>query len=94
VKSGGVQPSTDGCFPLHFDSDAAVDGRRVTALTYLNPEWKPGDGGELVLYPFPVGGVTGLVFLLPLSLSPTVTLGTCREPSGRCFDSIINLTVC
>ena len=42
-----------GCFPLHFDSDAALDGRRVTALTYLNPDWTPGDGGELVLYPFP-----------------------------------------
>lgn len=42
-----------GCFPLHFDSDATVDGRRVTALTYLNPDWAPGDGGELVLYPFP-----------------------------------------
>jgi hypothetical protein len=42
-----------GCFPLHFDSDAALDGRRITALTYLNPDWTPGDGGELVLYPFP-----------------------------------------
>ena len=22
-------------------------------MTYLNPDWTPGDGGELVLYPFP-----------------------------------------
>ena len=43
-----------GCFPLHFDSDASVDGRRVTVLTYLNPDWRDGDGGELVLYPFPL----------------------------------------
>ena len=48
-----LNAGADGCFPLHFDSDAAVDGRRVTALTYLNPDWTPGDGGELVLYPFP-----------------------------------------
>ena len=41
------------CFPLHFDSAAELDGRRVTALTYLNPGWKEGDGGELVVYPFP-----------------------------------------
>ena len=45
-----------GCFPLHFDSDAKVDGRLITALTYLNPEWRDGDGGELVLYPFPLRG--------------------------------------
>jgi Rps23 Pro-64 3,4-dihydroxylase Tpa1-like proline 4-hydroxylase len=38
---------------MHFDSDAAVDGRRVTAILYLNPGWRPGDGGELRLYPFP-----------------------------------------
>ena len=43
-----------GCFPLHFDADALVDGRKITQLTYLNPEWKPGDGGELILYPFPM----------------------------------------
>ena len=41
------------CFPLHFDTDADLDGRRVTALVYLNPEWAAGDGGELMLYPFP-----------------------------------------
>ena len=45
-----------GCFPLHFDSDAKVDGRLITALTYLNPTWRDGDGGELVLYPFPLSG--------------------------------------
>ena len=41
------------CFPLHFDSDGALDSRRLTMLTYLNEDWKVGDGGELVVYPFP-----------------------------------------
>lgn len=42
-----------GCFPMHFDTDAALDTRRVTTIWYLNPSWAPGDGGELRLYPFP-----------------------------------------
>lgn len=25
------------CFPMHFDSDEAVDGRRLSAIFYLNP---------------------------------------------------------
>ena len=40
-----------GCFPCHFDSDAEVDGRRVTAIVYANLDWQPHDGGELRLYP-------------------------------------------
>ena len=39
-----------GCFPLHFDSDARVDGRRVTVLTYLNPDWRDGDGGGVLIH--------------------------------------------
>jgi hypothetical protein len=27
---------------MHFDSDAAVDGRRVTAIIYVNDDWVPG----------------------------------------------------
>ena len=41
------------CFPLHTDSDVELDSRRLTCLFYLNEHWKAGDGGELVLYPFP-----------------------------------------
>lgn len=42
-----------GCFPMHFDTDASVDTRKVTTIWYLNPGWRPGDGGELRVYPFP-----------------------------------------
>jgi hypothetical protein len=28
-----------GCFPMHLDSDAALDGRTVTAIFYLNPRY-------------------------------------------------------
>ena len=42
------------CFPMHCDTDGELDGRRVSALFYLQPAWKPGDGGELVLFPSPL----------------------------------------
>ncbi|TYZ63641.1 hypothetical protein PybrP1_009004 [[Pythium] brassicae (nom. inval.)] len=41
-----------GCFPLHFDT-YGDDGKCVTAVLYLNEQWADGDGGEIVLYPFP-----------------------------------------
>ena len=40
-----------GCFPCHYDSDAEVDGRRITAIVYANPVWQSSNGGELRLYP-------------------------------------------
>ncbi|KAG2451493.1 hypothetical protein HYH02_004091 [Chlamydomonas schloesseri] len=42
-----------GCFPMHYDSDEQLDGRRVTAIFYLNPDWQEAHGGQLRLYPFP-----------------------------------------
>ena len=41
-----------GCFPLHYDNPGLPNKRKVTILTYLNEEWKEGDGGELMLQPF------------------------------------------
>jgi Rps23 Pro-64 3,4-dihydroxylase Tpa1-like proline 4-hydroxylase len=41
---------------MHFDSDEELDGRRITAIFYLNPGWQQGQGGELRLYPFPDAG--------------------------------------
>ncbi|KAG1675869.1 hypothetical protein FOA52_001526 [Chlamydomonas sp. UWO 241] len=50
-----VNTGAGGCFPMHFDSDETLDGRRVTCIFYLNPGWAHGNGGELRLYPFPRG---------------------------------------
>ncbi|KAJ0403031.1 hypothetical protein P43SY_009572 [Pythium insidiosum] len=47
-----LQLNEGGCFPLHFDS-YGDDGKCLTAVLYLNDAWQPGDGGEIVLYPFP-----------------------------------------
>ncbi|GMF47916.1 unnamed protein product [Phytophthora fragariaefolia] len=41
-----------GCFPLHFDT-YGDDGKCITAVLYLNEDWEQGDGGEIVLYPYP-----------------------------------------
>ncbi len=35
-------------FPVDDPEDA--EQRRVTAIVYMNPEWKKGDGGELRLF--------------------------------------------
>lgn len=39
----------------HFDSFAGAANRVVSLVLYLNRDWSPGDGGELVLY-LPGGG--------------------------------------
>ncbi|CAM9390832.1 unnamed protein product [Phaeothamnion confervicola] len=41
-----------GCFPYHYDNPAPPSRRRLTCLVYLNPNWRDGDGGELLLQPF------------------------------------------
>ncbi|EDQ84846.1 uncharacterized protein MONBRDRAFT_29809 [Monosiga brevicollis MX1] len=41
-----------GAFPWHYDNPSRPNARRLTILTYLNPDWAPGDGGELELLPF------------------------------------------
>ena len=41
-----------GCFPCHYDNSGRPSNRSITCLVYLNPCWKIGDGGELVLHPF------------------------------------------
>lgn len=38
---------------MHFDTTQQVSSRQLTGTLYLNPDWKPGDGGELRVYPFP-----------------------------------------
>jgi SM-20-related protein len=34
----------------HLDRHAGTSERMVTAILYLNPNWQPGDGGELKLW--------------------------------------------
>jgi SM-20-related protein len=34
----------------HLDRHADAAGRIVTTILYLNPNWQPGDGGELKLW--------------------------------------------
>jgi len=48
-----IQSNTGGSFPIHTDSDGIVDTRLISAILYLNPDWKKNDGGQLRLYPFP-----------------------------------------
>uniref|UniRef100_A0A6B2LF86 Fe2OG dioxygenase domain-containing protein n=1 Tax=Arcella intermedia TaxID=1963864 RepID=A0A6B2LF86_9EUKA len=50
---GQLNQGQGGSFPIHSDSDYGTDSRHVSGVLYLNPNWKPGDGGELRLYPFP-----------------------------------------
>lgn len=46
-----------GAFPLHWDTSPSVSKRIFTAIVYLNPSWSRGDGGELLLAPFPYAPV-------------------------------------
>ncbi|CAK0853597.1 unnamed protein product [Prorocentrum cordatum] len=41
-----------GCFPLHYDNAGPPSRRALTCVVYMNPGWRPGDGGELELRPF------------------------------------------
>ena len=41
-----------GCFPHHYDNAGPPSKRKLTALFYLNPNWKPADGGELLISPW------------------------------------------
>lgn len=42
---------------MHFDT-YGDDGKCLTAVLYLNERWAHGDGGEIVLYPFPYAPTT------------------------------------
>lgn len=48
-----VQLNTGGgSFPWHYDNPGPPNLRILTCVIYLNPHWKEGDGGEIVLQPF------------------------------------------
>lgn len=37
-------------YKKHRDAFRDSDARKITVILYLNPDWKAGDGGELMLY--------------------------------------------
>lgn len=39
-----------GFYKVHLDRPAGTSDRIVTVILYLNPDWQPGDGGELKLW--------------------------------------------
>jgi SM-20-related protein len=42
-------------YKAHLDRHAGTSDRLVTVILYLNPNWQPGDGGELKLWTSPEG---------------------------------------
>ena len=42
-----------GFYKPHLDRHRGVSERLLTVILYLNPDWKPGDGGELKLWTTP-----------------------------------------
>jgi hypothetical protein len=53
-----VNTGSAACFPLHFDSYTNTDTRQLTAIFYLNENYKVEHGGALILYPFPFQPIT------------------------------------
>ena len=47
-----VNEGRGACFPWHYDNPGPPSNRALTCILYLNPEWRPGDGGELRVQPF------------------------------------------
>lgn len=50
-----------GVYRRHLDAFKGEGNRVVSVVLYLNPDWQPADGGELVIYPESEPG--GLRFL-------------------------------
>lgn len=48
-------PGNDSCYVRHCDN-AIGNGRKLTAILYLNGEWAEGDGGELKIYHNAISG--------------------------------------
>ncbi|GLC35544.1 hypothetical protein PLESTB_000195700 [Pleodorina starrii] len=60
-----VYPGKGSRFARHVDNTTG-DGRRLTVLTYLNPDWREQQGGALRLFPVRQGSA-GVVDVLPLA---------------------------
>jgi hypothetical protein len=73
----GPPPAARGGFPLHVDSDEALDGRRLT-LTLYGEALPPGSGGELLLFPSLDLGAPPVV--VPPAPGRAVLFSACRLP--------------
>lgn len=80
-----IYPGGGARFARHIDNTAG-DGRRLTVLCYLNPDWEPSQGGALRLWP-PDGSNPVDVYpfcgRLALFYSKTVPHGVQRTMSVR-----------
>ena len=52
-----INTGKGGCYTMHTDqgttADSASQTLHATALFYLNADWRPADGGELRVFPYP-----------------------------------------
>jgi SM-20-related protein len=48
-----------GFYRPHLDQHAGTAVRQITVILYLNPDWHPGDGGQLRLYTDPAAATDG-----------------------------------
>ena len=59
-------------YKKHVDAFKGESNRRLSTILYLNPQWQPQDGGELVIYD--VDGTTELATVLPVFGSMVIFL--------------------
>ena len=52
-------------YKAHLDRHAGTSHRVVTTILYLNPDWQPGDGGELKLWTTPEGKAGAFLLIEP-----------------------------
>ena len=52
-------------YKAHLDRHAGTNDRIVTIILYLNPDWQPGDGGELKLWTTPEGKAGAFILIEP-----------------------------
>lgn len=52
-------------YKAHLDRHAGTNDRIVTTILYLNPNWQPGDGGELKLWTTSDGKAGAFILIEP-----------------------------
>ena len=52
-------------YKAHLDRHAGTNDRIVTTILYLNPNWQPGDGGELKLWTSAEGKAGAFILIEP-----------------------------